>query len=206
MTLFLFVLIASIGLPIQAFFNYKVTADFSKYGFIKNMDFSFSLAFLSFLEYSYFNTLYMAIVFSTVMAFIVFKILVYFGIMVYVLSGDKVEGDNLSVVKLFLKTLKVRNFHLSKNKTELYFVNNDGVNIYFGNPYTEFPALCSDHVNHFNKNLIGNTLKHVYMHNFLILNVNNDYISLSSEELSMLDVRVDKITKRHFEIAKMMKI
>lgn len=124
----------------------------------------------------------------------------------FVIFTQQVDIDSLPSLKLFLKNLKVRSFYFSKGNSNIYFLNNGGVNIYFDKHSSDFDALSNAHVTYFAHLLVDKTYNKIELNKFVILNVKERFMSVSSEELKTLDVPIEKITKEHFDLLQMMKI
>lgn len=206
MSLFLFVVFACIAIPMQFLINYKLTPDFSNAYLIKSLVPTVALAIAAIIEYTYFISTVFALLFAFSMGYIFLKFLMFAAITYYVIFTDKIESDSLPSMKLFLKNFKVRSFYFSKGNSNIYFLNNDGVNIYFDKHSSEFDTLSNAHVTYFVNSLVDNTCKKIELNKFVILNFKERFMSVSSEELKTLDVPIEKITKAHFDLLQMMKI
>lgn len=206
MTLILFILLACITLPLQCLLNYKVSPDFSNTYWIKSLIPTAALAIAALVEFSYFQSSVFALLFIFAMGYIFLKFLMFASVNLYVYLADKVDSDSIASMKLFFTNMKVRSFYLSKGHSNIYFINNDGVNIYFDKHSADFEPLSNHHVTYFAQSVIDKSFKPIELNKFVILNCDNRFMSVSSEELKTLDVPLEKITKAHFDLLQMVKI
>ena len=206
MSLFLFVVFACITLPMHLLLNYKLSPDFSNAYLIKSLVITVALAIAAIVEYTYFTSTVFALLFAFAMGYIFLKFLMFAAITWFVIFTQQVDIDSLPSLKLFLKNLKVRSFYFSKGNSNIYFLNNGGVNIYFDKHSSDFDTLSNAHVTYFANSLVDKTYNTIELNKFVILNVKERFMSVSSEELKTLDVPIEKITKEHFDLLQMMKI
>lgn len=206
MSLFLFVVFACIALPMQFLLNYKLSPDFSNAYLIKSLVPTLTLAIAAIVEYTYFTSTVFSLLFAFAMGYIFLKFLMFAALTSFVIFTEQIEIDSIPSIKLFFKNLKVRSFYLSKGNSNIYFLNNDGVNIYFDKHQSEFDTLSNAHVTYFANSLIDKSYKKIELNKFVILNLNEKYMSVSSEELKTLDVPIERITKEHFDLLQMLKI
>lgn len=206
MTLILFILLACIALPLQCFLNYKLSPDFSNVYWIKSLIATGSLAIAALVEFTYFQSSVFALLFTFAMGYIFLKFLMFASVTLYVFLADKVDVDSLSSMKLFWKNPKVRSFYLSKGNSNIYFLSNDGVNIYFDKHSAKFEALSNSHVSYFAQSIVDKTFKPIELNKFVILNCDDRFMSVSSEDLKEIDVPIEKINKSHFDLLAMVRI
>lgn len=206
MSLVLFVVMACITIPLQCVLNYKVSPDFSNSYWIKSLMPTGTLAIAALIEAIYFQSSVFALLFAFAMGYIFLKFLMFASVHLYVFLNDKIDSDSIPSMRLFFTNLKVRSFYLSKGNSNIYFLKNDGVNIYFDKHSAEFEPLSTHHVAYFAQSLIDKTFKPIELNKFVILNCGERFMSVSSEELKTLDVPLEKITKAHFDLLQMIKI
>lgn len=206
MSLVLFIVLACIALPLQFLLNYKLTPDFSNTYLIKSLVPTIGLAVAAVIEFMYFQSTMFALLFGFSMGYIFLKFLMFAAITSYVIFTDKIEADELPSMQLFLKNIKVRSFYFSKGNSNIYFLNNDGVNIYFDKHSAEFETLPNDHVTYFANSVLDKAYKPIEINKFVIVSLAERYMSISSEELKSLNVPIEQITKEHFDLLQMMKI
>lgn len=206
MSIFEFSTWAVIALSLQCLLGYKFTTHFSYLPLIKKMSLTISFAIMAIAELFYFETTAFPTFFYILICYVLFPYIVLFLITFYVFKTEKTDAENRPSIALFLYKFKIRNYFLSKGASNIHFFKNDGVNVYFEKYSARFDRLNEYELEHFKNNLKNNTMEHVEMHKFVILNVKDDYMSLSSDDLMFLDVPLDKITRRHFDMLSMLHI
>lgn len=206
MSIFEFSIWAVIALSLQGLLGYKFTTHFSYRPLIKKMALTISFAIIAVAELLYFETTAVPTLFYILICYVLFPYIVLFFITFYVFKTEKTDADNRPSIALFLYRFKIRNYFLSKGCSNIHFFKNDGVNVYFEKYSATFERLNEHELEHFKNNLKNNTMEHVEMHKFVILNFKDDYMSLSSDDVMCLDVSLDKITRRHFDMLRMIYI
>lgn len=186
-------------------FKYPKSLDYRQ--LIKRWIPVFILSGLAFLEYflsgAYYFTYFLAIC-------LILLFIACLGTMskyIYVLNESKKQGFNTNTTDaLFYLNWKVRNLCSSDQVSDTFFIEQDGLTVFFGNPNYSFDAMNAKKLKMFKDSLTQSTMGHVKFGGFLVIKNNDNYISLSSNEFKMLNIPITKINQETFKAIQMLKI
>lgn len=205
MTIEVFLITLFIGLPLSLFCNYKFASQFTNaYLFRKLAGYSI-LVILSFAEFLYFNSLAMGIILTFFIAWELFQVGTVLAIVGFLFFTGKVDKKDAKIYGLLFTNFKMRSLFKSEN-SNIYFFKNNGVNIYFDSASDNFHSLPERSLEHLKNSINEEKSKNVLFENFLVLQCDNNYISVSSDDLALLDVDVFSLDKNHFDVLRMLKI
>lgn len=186
-------------------FKYPKSLDYRQ--LIKRWIPVFILSGLAFLEYflsgAYYFTYFLAIC-------LILLFIACLGTMckyIYVLTESKKQGFNTNTTEaLFYLNWKVRNLCFSDQVSDTFFIEQDGLTVFFGNPNYSFDSMNAKKLKMFKDSLTQSTMGHVKFGGFLVIKNNDNYISLSSDEFKMLNIPITKINQETFKAIQMLKI
>ena len=205
MTFELFLIILVVGLPAYLFCNYKFASQLTNAYLYRKLAGQCILIVLTLAEYFYFNSLVMGMIFA---AFVVWELLQVIGILSiigFLTFTSKVDKKDSAIYALLFTNLKMRSLFKSEN-SNIYFFKNNGVNIYFDSASDDFQALSDHSLGRFKENIKEEKSKNISFENFLVLNCDDHYLSVSSSDLKLIDVDIFQMDRKHFDVLRMFKI
>jgi len=200
-----FLIILCIGLPIYVLYNYKFAVHLTNTYLYRKIGGVAILLSLAIAEYWYFKSTAMAIILTCVLAWETFKLLGVVSIIAYIVFTKKVDDKERNNYRLFFTNLTVRAFFKSKNPN-VYFLKRNGIQLYYDSTSDCFKSMTDSSLDRFKEGMKTEKLDNVSLENFLVLLYNNQYLSVSSDDLSLLGIDLFDIDKNHFEVLRMFKI
>lgn len=205
MTIELFLSILFIGLPIAMFFNYKFASQLTNAYLFRKLAGYGILATLAFAEYFYFNSLAMGIIFTSFVAWELLKSFCLLAIMAFLVISGKVTDKDSRIYRLLFSHIKMRNLLQSEN-ANIYFFKKNGINIYFDSASDHFQSLTDYSLARLKLSITDEKSKTLALENFLVLQCDDNYISVTSDDLSLLDLDIFNMDRNHFDVLRMLKI
>jgi hypothetical protein len=205
MSLETFLIVLFIGLPVSLFWNYKFASQFTNAYLYRKLAGQSILVVLAFAEYFYFNSLAMGIVFTCFIAWELLQLIIVLSIIGFIAFTKKLDKREYATFALFFTRFKMRTLFKSENPN-IYFFKNNGVNIYFDANSDDFKSLSEDYLSRFKNNIKEEKSKSVAFEHFLILNCDDNYLSVSSDDLQLLNVDIFNMDRNHFDVLRMLKI
>lgn len=95
---------------------------------------------------------------------------------------------------------------LQKQNANIYFFKKNGVNIYFDSASDHFQSLTDYSLQRLKIGISLEDSKTLSLENFLVLQCDDNYISVSSDDLSLLDIDMFNMDRNHFDVLRMLKI
>lgn len=204
MTFEMLLAIIFIGMPISLYCNYKFATQLTNAYLYRKLSGYGILVALSFVEYFYFDSLVMGIVFTSFIVWELLQVVLLLSIIFFIVFTGKINAKDSAVYTLFFTHFKMRNLCRSEN-SNIYFIKKNGVNIYFDASSEDFQPLSDIYLSRFPE-VIKNEKPKITFKNFLVLHCEDIYISVSSDELQLIDVDMFNINRNHFDILRMLKI
>lgn len=204
MTFEMLLAIIFIGMPLSLYCNYKFATQLTNaYLYRKLSGYGILVAF-SFVEYFYFDSLVMGILFTSFVVWELLQVILLLNIIFFIVFTRKVDTKDSAIYTLFFTHFKMRHLCKAEN-SNIYFIKNNGVHIYFDASSEDFHLLSDSYLNRFQE-VIKNEKPKITFKNFLVLHCEDIYISVSSDELQLIDVDMFNINRNHFDILRMLKI
>lgn len=200
-----FLIFLCIGIPVYILFNYKFATCMNNIYLYRKIGGVAILLSLAIAEYWYFKSTAMAIVLTCILLWEVFKMLGVVSIIGYIVFTKKVDDKERNNYRLFFTNLHVRAFFKSKNPN-VYFLKRNGIQLYYDSNSDCFESMTESSLERFKEGMKTEKLDNVSLENFLVLLYDNQYLSVSSSDLSLLDIDLFDIDRSHFEILRMFKI
>jgi hypothetical protein len=204
MSLEIFLIVLFVGLPAYIFCNYKFASQFTNAYLYRKLAGQAILVVLSFAEYLYFNSLVMGIIFTCFIAWELLQVIGVLSIIAFITFTGKVDKRESKIFTLFFTRLKMRS--LFKVNSNIYFFKNNGVNIYFDSASDNYQSLSEYSLRLFKDSLKEEKSKNISFDDFLVLNYDDNYISVSSADLQLIDVDIFNMDRSHFDVLSMLKI
>lgn len=205
MSIEIYLIFLLIGLPIYALFNYKFASQLTNTYFFRKLSGQGILIVLALAEYFYFKSFAMSILSMSFMLWEFIQAFCILSIISYLVLTKKVTEKDVKIYKLLMTRLNMRCLIKSKN-ANIYFFKNNGITVYFDSASDQFNDLTEYSLNRFKENIKDEKSKELSLENFLIFHSNNNYISVSSDDLSLVDVDIFNVDKNHFDVLSMLKI
>lgn len=205
MSIEIYLIFLLIGLPLSLLYNYKFASQLTNAYFFRKLSGQGILIVLAFSEYFYFNSFAMAVISIAFIAWEILKAVCILSIIAYLVISRKVDKKDLQIYGLLFTRLKMRNLCNSENPN-IYFFKHNGINIYFDSSSDNFQSLHDSYFDRFKANIKEEKSKYMSFDNFLVLHCDDNYISVSSDDLSLVGVDIFNLDKNHFDVLSMLKI
>lgn len=206
-----FSFMAAITIIIQFIFGvleYKYPKSLTNGRLIKRLIPLFLLSALALLEYvmtgSHYLTYFLGVCLALLFIISLGEICKYFQ--VRRLSKREADFNTNTTEALFYLNWKIKNFCSTDQVSNTFFFKQDDLIIFFGEPDSSFKAMDKTKLQLFKDSLTQSTMGHIKFGGFLVIKNKDDYISLSSDELKMLNVPITKINQETFKAIEMLKI
>lgn len=205
MTLEAFLAVLFIGLPACIFCNYKFASQLTNAYLYRKLAGQSILVILAFAEYFCFNSLAMGILFTCFIAWELLQVIVVLSIIGFITFTHKVDKKDSAIYSLLFTRFKMRSLFKSEN-SNVYFFKNNGVNIYFDSASEDFQPLSEHSLGRFKESIKEEKSKNISFENFLVLKCDDNYISVSSDDLRLLNIDIFNMDRNHFDVLSMLKI
>lgn len=205
MTIEFFLIVLFIALPVSLFFNYKFASQLTNAYLFRKLAGYGILVVLSVAEYFYFGSLAMGIIFTSFVAWELLKSFCLLSILIFIVVAGKVSEKDSKIYKLLFTHMTMRNL-LQKQNANIYFFKKNGVNIYFDSASDHFQSLTDYSLQRLKIGISLEDSKTLSLENFLVLQCDDNYISVSSDDLSLLDIDMFNMDRNHFDVLRMLKI
>lgn len=205
MTFELFLTIVGICLPLYIFYTYKFASHLTNAYLYRKFSGISILLVMAFTEYYYHESLVMGLVAVLFLAWESLKLISVVGIIAYIVLTKKTTDKEIDSYRLFFTNIRIRSFFKSENPN-VYFIKKNGLKIYFDSTSHCFEVMSDLSLDRFKLGIKEEKLKDISLQNFLILSHQNQYVSVSTDDLLMLDIDLLNIDKNHFDILRMFKI
>lgn len=106
---------------------------------------------------------------------------------------------------LFYLNFKIQQLCSINKVSNTFFYKNDGLIVFFGEPETTFSAMHRDALQFF-KESVKHSACHLRFGGFVIIKDKENYISLSSDEIKMLEIPVTNINQDYLSLIQMNRI
>lgn len=204
MSLEIFLIVLFVGLPAYLFCNYKFASQFTNAYLYRKLAGQAILVVLSFAEYLFFNSLVMGIIFTAFIAWELLQVIGVLSIIAFITFTGKIDKRESEIFTLFFTHLKIRS--LFKVNSNIYFFKHNGVNIYFDSASDNYQSLSEYSLREFKDSIKEEKAKNISFENFLVLNCDDNYLSVSSADLQLIDVDIFNMDRNHFDLLRMLKI
>lgn len=193
---------------LTVFLDYKMPHSVTGFNFSRAFQVSLGISTLSLTEYFIFSTFYSSYLLSVLFGAFFIGFIGYFIRQQYFcwLSKNKSDFKTNTTDALFYLHLKVRQFCSTDQVSNTFFYKRDGLIVFFGEPDTTFNAMDKTKLQLFEKSLTQSTMGHIDFGGFVVIKDNHEYISLSSDEFSQLNVAVTDISQDHLKLVHMARI
>lgn len=205
MSIEFYIIFILIGLPIYFLYNYKFASQLTNAYIFRKLTGQCILMVLAFAEYFYFDGLVMSIVSISFIGWELLHAVCILSIIAYLVITKKVDKKDIQIYGLLFTQLKMRSLCKSENPN-IYFFKHNGINVYFDSSSDSFQSLHESYFDQFKANIKEEKSKYMSFDNFLVLNCDDNYISVSSDDLSLVGVDVFNLDKNHFDVLRMLKI
>lgn len=205
MSIEFFIIFLLIGLPISLLYNYKFASQLTNAYFFRKIAGQAILIVLAFAEYFYFDGFVMSIVSMSFIGWELLQAVCILSILAYLVLTKKVDKKDIQIYGLLFTRLKMRSLSKSENPN-IYFFNHNGINVYFDISSDNFQSLHESYLDRFKENIKKEKSKSISFKDFLVLHCGDNYISVSSDDLSLVGVDIFNLDKNHFDVLSMLKI
>jgi hypothetical protein len=205
MSIEFYIIFLLIGLPLSLLYNYKFASQLTNAYFFRKLSGQVILIVLAFAEYFYFTSFAMSVISMSFIAWEILKGVCILSIIAYLVITKKVDKKDLQIYGLLFTQLKMRNLCNSENPN-IYFFKHNGINVYFDISSDNFQSLHESYFDRFKANIKEEKSKYMSFDNFLVLHCGDNYISVSSDDLSLVGVDIFNLDKNHFDVLSMLKI
>lgn len=205
MSIEFFIIFLLVGLPISLLYNYKFASQLTNAYFFRKIAGQAILIVLAFAEYFYFDGFVMSIVSMSFIGWELLQAVCILSILAYLVLTKKVDKKDIQIYGLLFTQLKMRSLSKSENPN-IYFFNHNGINVYFDISSDNFQSLHESYLDRFKENIKKEKSKSISFKDFLVLHCGDNYISVSSDDLSLVGVDILNLDKNHFDVLSMLKI
>lgn len=205
MSIEFFIIFLLVGLPISLLYNYKFASQLTNAYFFRKIAGQAILIVLAFAEYFYFDGFVMSIVSMSFIGWELLQAVCILSILAYLVLTKKVDKKDIQIYGLLFTRLKMRSLSKSENPN-IYFFNHNGINVYFDISSDNFQSLHESYLDRFKENIKKEKSKSISFKDFLVLHCGDNYISVSSDDLSLVGVDIFNLDKNHFDVLSMLKI
>jgi hypothetical protein len=186
--------------------QYKFAEDISNYYLIKPIIMPLIVAGCALFEYLVFDSHYISYLLVFYLVAMSVGFILFLGAYPYILYFSNLKVSQLDTFKVFLRNPRIRYLRGTENNSSVYFLKTNDLIIYFNVAIKDFNALSGHSLEHFKNMIAYKQIAGLSMDEFVVIKYGEDYLSLSSEDISMLDVPFYKMTPQHFKSLQMLKI
>lgn len=205
MSIEFYIIFLLIGLPIYFLYNYKFASQLTNAYIFRKLTGQCILMVLAFAEYFYFDGFVMSIVSISFIGWELLHAVCILSIIAYLVITKKVDKKDIQIYGLLFTRLNMRSLCKSENPN-IYFFKHNGINVYFDISSENFQSLHESYLDRFKENIKEEKSNKISFKDFLVLHCGDNYLSVSSDDLSLVDVDIFNLDRNHFDVLSMLKI